>query len=100
MQPPIIIVVIVDNFFFAYSIIWVHERARGILHDKLMFYVLNKKKIKVLNFWVPERARVIHHDKKQLYVLNFEYAKPGTLRDKESNTLAIFRKHFLFYDNG
>ena len=46
-----------------------------------MFYVLNKKKIKVLNFWVPERARVIHHDKKQLYVLNFEYAKPGTLRD-------------------
>ena len=45
-------------------------------------YVLKLQFFHVLNFWVPERARVIYHDKKQLYVLNFEYAKPGTLRDK------------------
>ena len=41
-----------------------------------------QKKIKVLKFWVSERARVISHFKLTVYVLNFEYAKPGTLRDK------------------
>jgi len=37
--------------------------------------------IHVLNFWVPERARLILHDKLLLYVLNFEYAKLRGLRD-------------------
>ena len=64
-----------------------------------MFYVLNKKKIKVLNFWVPERARVIHHVKKQLYVLNFEYAKPGTLRDN-SIVSSLWRVPIGTYSTG
>ena len=63
---------------------WVRERARVISDTKVTVYVLKLQFIHVLKFWVSERARVISHSKLTVYILNFEYAKPGTLRDRHN----------------
>ena len=55
--------------------------------------------IQVLNFGVPERARLILHDKLLLYVLNFEYEKPRVLRDIIFLALIFAKKKHMVTQN-